>query len=112
MQRLYQALLFSFHGLKAAWLHETAFRQEVVLVTFAVPLALWLEPAPVPRILLIASCLLVLAGELFNSAVESVVDRISLDRHPLSARAKDLSSAAVMVLIVLAIMTWVLILTK
>jgi diacylglycerol kinase (ATP) len=88
--RLWQATLYSLAGIRAAWKHEAAFRQEVVLSLILAPVAFWLGESTVERLMLIASCLIVLITELLNSAVEAAIDRISDDKHRLSARAKDL----------------------
>jgi diacylglycerol kinase (ATP) len=107
--RLWQATLYSLAGIRAAWKHEAAFRQEVVLSLILAPVAFWLGESPVERLMLIASCLIVLITELLNSAVEAAIDRISDDKHRLSARAKDLGSAAVFISLWLAVITWGLI---
>ena len=99
---------YSLKGLKAAFRHETAFRQELALFAILLPLAGWIGEGPVEWILLVGSGLLVLIVELLNSAIESVVDRIGTEHHELSGRAKDISSAAVMLALVLAGLTWAL----
>jgi diacylglycerol kinase (ATP) len=73
------------------------------------PAAFWLGGSTVERLLLLGSCLIVLITELLNSAVEAAIDRISDDKHRLSARAKDLGSAAVFISLWLAGITWCLI---
>lgn len=107
--RLVNALRYSMRGLGHAFRKESAFRQELALAVVLVPLALWLSVTPVERVALIGSVLLVLIVELINSSVEAVVDRISLERHELSGRAKDLGSAAVFVALVLCALTWLVI---
>ena len=107
--RLWHATLYSLAGLRAAWKHEAAFRQEVVLSLIMGPAAFWLGGSTVERLMLIGSCLVVLITELLNSAVEAAIDRISDDKHRLSARAKDLGSAAVFISLWLAGITWGLI---
>ncbi|MDH2997887.1 diacylglycerol kinase [Pasteurellaceae bacterium LFhippo2] len=109
-QRVVRAAGYSMKGLKAAYIHEAAFRQEVWLALFMVPLGLILGDGAIEKVLLIGSVLLVLVAELLNSAVESVVDRIGSEYHELSGRAKDIGSAAVFVAMVLAGITWALIL--
>jgi diacylglycerol kinase (ATP) len=104
--RLWHATLYSLAGIRAAWKHEAAFRQEVILSLVLAPIAFWLGSSTVERIMLIGSCLIVLITELLNSAVEAAIDRISDDQHRLSARAKDLGSAAVFISLWLAIITW------
>lgn len=100
VRRVVNALRYSMDGLRAAYTGEDAFRQEILLAAVLIPLALWLPVSGFGKALMIASVLLVLAVELINSAIEAVVDRISLDRHALSKRAKDLGSAAVLLVLV------------
>lgn len=104
--RLLRALRYSLAGLRQALATESAFRQEAAAVVVLLPVALLLPVGIVERILLVATLLLVLIVELLNSAVEAVVDRISPDHHVLSGRAKDFGSAAVLLSILLAILTW------
>lgn len=107
-RHLVHSTRYSLKGLRAAWRHESAFRQELALGVLLLPLAWWIGQGPVEWVLLIGSCLLVLVVELLNSAIESVVDRIGIEHHELSGRAKDLGSAAVMVALGLVVLTWVL----
>ncbi|RCV88163.1 diacylglycerol kinase [Billgrantia montanilacus] len=97
---------YSLKGLKLAFRHEAAFRQELALCVILLPLAWWIGEGPVEWILLLGSCLLVLIVELLNSAIESVVDRIGTEHHELSGRAKDIGSAAVMLSLLLAGLAW------
>ena len=106
LRRIVNAFFYSLAGLRAAWRHEAAFRQEVVLAGVLLPIAFAVPMPGVERALLAASVLLVLVVELLNSAVESVVDRISADHHPLAGRAKDIGSAAVLVALLLACVVW------
>jgi diacylglycerol kinase (ATP) len=110
LRRLMNALGYSLEGFRAAFKHEDAFRQEVFLAVVLIPLALYLTPEVIQRILMIGSVLLVLIVELLNSAVEAVVDRVSIERHALAKRAKDIGSAAVFVALVNVVMIWGLIL--
>ncbi len=105
-KRIINASMYSFHGLKHAWLHEQAFRQELFLVIPGIILALFLPVDALKKLVLIAVLLLVLIIELLNSAVEAAIDRISLDNHSLSKVAKDLGSAAVFIALLLALITW------
>ncbi len=110
IKRFVNAIFFSIAGFKATWKHEEAFRQEVIALMVAVPLAFWLTDNKVEIILLIASVVLVMIVELLNSAVEAVVDRVGSEYHELAGRAKDIGSAAVMLSIMLSVVTWLLIL--
>ncbi|HKU48042.1 MAG TPA: diacylglycerol kinase [Burkholderiales bacterium] len=109
MRRLLAATRHSLSGLAAA-LEERAFRAELALVAVCAPLGLWLGDSGVERALLVGSLMLVLIVELANSAVEAAVDRISLEHHRLAKRAKDIGSAAVMLALLNAALTWVLVL--
>jgi diacylglycerol kinase (ATP) len=106
LRRVMNAFFYSLDGLAAAWRHEDAFRQEVLLLAATVPLALWLGDSGFERALMIASILLVLVVELLNSAIEAVVDRVSLENHELAKRAKDMGSAAVLVCLIAAALVW------
>jgi diacylglycerol kinase (ATP) len=110
LKRILNACVFSYYGYKATWQHEEAFRQEVMLFVATTPLALWLGNTVIEKLLLIGSMVLVLLVELLNSAVEAVVDRVGLEHHELSGRAKDIGSAAVNLSLVWAAITWVSIL--
>lgn len=109
-RRLVNAWRYSRRGFRAAYQHEEAFRQEVWALTPLLPLGLWLGASPVERALLIGSLLLVPIVELLNSAIEANVDRVGLEHHELSGRAKDIASAAVFLVIVFATIVWALIL--
>jgi len=109
LQRLLNALFYSLSGLRLAFHHESAFRQEVALAVVLIPLACIVDVSAAERVLLFGSVLLVLLVELLNSSVEAAVDRIGFDTHRLSKRAKDLGSAAVLTALVLLATTWGLI---
>jgi diacylglycerol kinase (ATP) len=104
------ATRFSLLGVQAAFRNQMAFRLEVLVLVFVIPAAFWLGRSRVERALLIGSYMLVLVVEFLNSAVETLVDRIGVERHELSGRAKDLGSAAVFGSIVLACVVWAVIL--
>lgn len=106
LMRIYKAFTYTLAGLQTAWRHEHAFRQELILAMIGVVIALVLRVSPYERLLMIGVLLLVLIVELLNSAIEAVVDRISLERHPLSKNAKDLGSAAVFFALALVVITW------
>ena len=110
LRRVWNALHYSLDGLQAAYRHEEAFRQEAWLALLMIPLALWLGEGAVERVLMIGSVLLVLIVELVNSAIEATVDRISLERHPLAKRAKDIGSAVVLIALVNLVVVWGLLL--
>lgn len=110
VKRVYAAFLYSIQGFRTAWKYEHAFRQELMLVIPAAILALLLPLPPLHKLALIGVLVLVLIVELINSAIEAVVDRVSLERHPLSKNAKDIGSAAVFLALSLAGTTWLVIL--
>ncbi|MFL0797335.1 MAG: diacylglycerol kinase [Cellvibrionaceae bacterium] len=106
LKRVYQAAIYSFKGFRSAYRHEAAFRQELLLVVLLLPVAVLLDITLVERILMISSLLLVLIVELLNSAIEAVVDRVGMELHRLSGRAKDLGSAAVFLSLLLVVYVW------
>jgi diacylglycerol kinase (ATP) len=108
--RVLRAFASTWLGFKAAWRDEEAFRQECLLGLAIVPLGLWLGDTGVERALLVGPVFVVLAVELVNSAVEATVDRIGVERHPLSGLAKELGSAAVFVAHSLLVVNWLLVL--
>ena len=106
LRRLFNAFLYSLSGLRLAFRHESAFRQEIALAAALIPLGCLLPVGAVEKVLLIASVLLVLVVELLNSSVEAAIDRIGLDTHRLSKRAKDLGSAAVLIALIVLTLVW------
>ena len=110
LRRIWNALGYSLSGLRAAYRNEDAFRQESLLAAVMIPVALSLPVPGIDRALMFASVLMVLVVELLNSAVEAAIDRISLDDHRLSKRAKDIGSAAVLIALINVLATWSLVL--
>lgn len=109
LKRIIAAAGYSMQGLAAAFRNEAAFRQELALVIVLMPIAIWLGESNLERAVMVAVLLLVLIVELLNSAIEAVVDRIGAEQHELSARAKDIGSAAVFVSLVNVVVVWGLI---
>jgi diacylglycerol kinase (ATP) len=106
LTRAWHALKHSVNGFGVAIREESAFRQELTLAAILVPAGVAVQVTPVEHVLLIGSVLLVLIVELLNSSVEAAIDRISLERHELSKRAKDLGSAAVTVALGMCLLSW------
>jgi diacylglycerol kinase (ATP) len=112
LRRVWNALHYSMAGLRAAYLCEDAFRQEVWLAALLIPLALWLPVSWLGSGLMVASVLFVLVVELLNSAIEAVVDRVSLENHRLAKRAKDIGSAAVLISLLQVAVVWACVLLE
>lgn len=110
LKRVFNAAGYSLAGLRAAFTGEAAFRQLVLLNVVLVPTTFLLHVSRVERAVLIAVCLLALIVELINSAIEAAIDRISLERHPLSKNAKDMGSAAQFVALAIIGVVWAVIL--
>ena len=104
--RILKATDCSRKGFIAAWTHEAAFRQETVLALIMLPLSFWLAQSTSHWAMLVATLLLVLIVELLNSAIETLTDRVSLERHELSGRAKDIASAAVTLSLTVVAVVW------
>jgi len=110
LARIWNAFFYSLEGLRAAFRHEDAFRQEVFLAALLIPAVFFLPASGLGRALMIGAVLLVLIVELLNSAVEAAVDRTSVENHPLAKRAKDIGSAAVFIALVNVPVVWLLVL--
>ena len=109
LRRVWKASVYSIQGLKAAWKHESAFRQELMIGLLLLPISFWIANTWVEVAVLMGVCFLVLIVELLNSAVEAVVDRVGHEHHDLAGQAKDMGSAAVMLSLIMAVGTWILI---
>ncbi|MGZ8289972.1 MAG: diacylglycerol kinase [Telluria sp.] len=110
LRRIAGAFRNALDGFKTAWRYEHAFRQEIVVALIATIVALLLPISAFQKVFLICVLLFVLVIELINSAIEAAIDRISLERHPLSKNAKDLGSAAVALAIAVAAISWIVVL--
>lgn len=110
--RIYKAFLYSAKGLAATIKHEAAFRQELIVAIFLIPIGLFLGDTATEKTLLAGSVIMVLIIEIINSAIESIADAISTETRPLLGRAKDQGSAAVLLSIVLVVFTWAIILVN
>lgn len=109
--RMARACAYSWQGLKAAWLEERAFREEIALAVVVIPAAFYFGRSGLERAALVAPMFLVLIVELLNSALEAMVDRGGLAKDRLAAMAKDMGSAAVMLSLGLLLVVWLLILS-
>lgn len=105
-KRIYNATKCSIDGIKYAYQHESAFRQELMLACVLLPLACFVAKNPIELILLSGPVIALLVVECINSAIEAAIDRISTDIHPLSKQAKDLGSASVSLCILLVLLSW------
>jgi diacylglycerol kinase (ATP) len=112
LRRLINAFGYSIAGTLAAFKHEDAFRQEVILAIILTPVAIYYGETAIDQALMISSLLLIIIVELLNSSIEATVDRISVKHHKLAKRAKDIGSAAVFFSLINAAVIWFLILVK
>jgi diacylglycerol kinase (ATP) len=110
LTRIFRAFGYSAKGFAQTWREEAAFRQEATLAVLVIPLGVYLGHSGVERALLVSPMLLILIVELLNSAVEAVVDRSGMERHPLAGMAKDMGSAAVLLSFILLGTVWFLVL--
>jgi len=106
LRRIWRAGAYSMQGMRAAFVHEAAFRQELLLVAVLVPCAFWVGRTPLQIALLLASLAAILVVELLNSAIEALADAVSVERHPLLGRAKDMGSAAVLLTFCATAVIW------
>ena len=106
VQRILNATSYSLAGFKAAFQNEAAFRQIILINALLIPLSFFMPVSRVEQVLMIVVCLLAIIVELINSAIEAVVDRVSMAQHPLSKNAKDMGSAAQFVALAIITLTW------
>lgn len=112
LKRILNATGYSISGFKAAYKNEAAFRQIVLINLILIPVSFFLDVTRSEHVLLIIVCLFAMIVELFNSAIEAVVDRVSLEKHQLSKNAKDMGSAAQFVALSIIAITWLFILIR
>ena len=110
IKKLISACIYSAKGLKSCYQSEFAFRLEVWLAIVLIPVGYLLGESEVERVLLIIPIFIILIVEMLNSAIEAVVDRISMEHHELSGFAKDVASAAVLLSLIIFLVTWSIIL--
>lgn len=106
LYRVYKASIYSMQGIRAAWIHEAAFRQELILMVLLSPAAFFVGHGLTQQLMLLILSWLIVIVEILNSAIEAVVDRFGGEMHPLSGRAKDMGSAAVFIVLGLNAVVW------
>ncbi|WP_180159063.1 diacylglycerol kinase [Acinetobacter sp. YH01026] len=106
LQRILNATSYSLAGFKAAFQNEAAFRQIILINSLLIPRSFFMPVSRVEQVIMIVVCLLAIIVELINSAIEAVVDRVSIEQHPLSKNAKDMGSAAQFVALAIIALTW------
>ena len=112
IKRIINAAGYSWKGVSSAYKHEAAFRQELWLAAVLIPVGIYLGVTLLDKAILVCSVLFVLVVELLNSAIESVVDRISDEHHELAGRAKDMGSAAVLIALMITAIVWAAVLIE
>ena len=110
LERLINATIYSWQGLKATFKNEQAFRQELYLAVFLIPAGLWLGETGTERAILVGVILLVFIVEMLNTGIEAIVDRHGQEPHELSGLAKDVGSAAVLISLINVCVVWALVL--
>jgi diacylglycerol kinase (ATP) len=112
LSRLLKAFRCSILGFKAAFKHEAAFRQELLLCSLLLPASVFVATSLIEWLLLVGSLLFLLFAEIINSAVEALADQISLEHHELIGRAKDLGSAGVFIAMFMVVLVWGIIISN
>ena len=112
MERLLRAAINSWHGLIHATRSEAAFREELVALALAIPLAFVVSDAAWKRLILIGVIVFIMVVELLNTAIEKLADRVSLEIEPQIGRVKDMGSAAVGLTLIIAGLAWLLALAE
>lgn len=109
VRRLIDAFRYSYAGFRHAIWHEVAIREELIVFAVLAPVSVMFHVSKIEHLMLVLTMMLVVLVEFINSAIESTVDRISMDRHPLAGQAKDLGSAAVLISLVMWALAWAVI---
>ena len=107
LRRIFHAFKYSIDGITATFKSESSFRQDVILCILAAVLSCFLDVSTLSRIIMLFSLMFIIIAELVNTALETIVDRISPDKNPLSKKAKDIGSAIVMITIICVCALWV-----
>ncbi|AZQ85243.1 diacylglycerol kinase [Colwellia sp. Arc7-635] len=110
VKRVHLATLNSLRAFKWLYSHESAFKQELLLLLIAIPITFIFDISMKEQMILILAILFIIFTEIINTAIEAVVDRVGLEIHPLSGLAKDLGSAAVLVSLTIATIIWLAVL--
>jgi diacylglycerol kinase (ATP) len=109
IRRVVRSIRLSYAGLRYGFSHDAAIREGLIALAVLVPLSALLPVTDVEHLILVLSMMLVILAEFINSAIESAVDRISLEHHPLAGRAKDLANTAVVIAVLMTGLCWVVI---
>ncbi|MFA3790032.1 diacylglycerol kinase [Aliiglaciecola sp. SL4] len=106
LTRIIKATQCSFRGFSAAWQHESAFRQELIMALVLLPFSFVIASSTLHLLVLISCLLFVLFAEIVNSAIEALADAITLENNVLIGRAKDMGSSAVFIALTLLTLVW------
>lgn len=103
----HQRLSFALDGIREAWKREASFRAHSFFVAVLLAGLAWLRPAPVWWALLLGVTGLVLAAELINTALETIIDHLHPEQHPMMKVAKDCAAGAVLVTVLAALAVFI-----
>jgi diacylglycerol kinase (ATP) len=97
LTHLINALMNSFNGIRLTWNTEMAFRLEVIVCAFLLPITFWIEAARVDKFFVVFSLGLMLMTELINTAIEKANDVLKKTNDPFIKFSKDAASASVFI---------------
>ena len=109
-QRFCDRVVWSLDGWRNIWQTEASLKQWIVANCISTPLAIHLPLSAAETAILVMGGIMVLAAECMNTAIERVVDDISMERRNLAKQAKDAGSAAVAVTAMSVGAAWITIL--
>ncbi|MBE0515648.1 diacylglycerol kinase [Sulfurimonas sp.] len=101
---------YALNGLKDLIRTETSFKLELILTMILLPLIIFIEATFIHKALLFISLMGMLLAEATNSAIERVVDLVTLEHHHMAGRAKDVGSTIVFLSISVFVVTWAIVL--
>ena len=108
-KRVLKSFKFSFDGLKYAYLHEQSLILHIIAMSIVIACGVGFKITPMQWVIILVMGNLILVAELFNTAIEAVVDMVTEEYHPLAKIAKDTASAACLVANVTAAGMWLVV---
>jgi diacylglycerol kinase len=110
MKKFLKGFYFAFHGISYSFRTQLNFRIHCLISLLVIAVCFYLRITSAEWLWIIASMALVFIAELFNTAIETLVDLVSPEFNPKAGLIKDISAAAVLIAAIMALVTGILIL--
>jgi diacylglycerol kinase len=109
MKRLLHSFGYAGEGIGYALRTQANLRIDLTFTVLVIIAGLWLQLAPIEWAVLVVIISVVLSAELFNTALEATLDRVSIEEHPLAKIGKDVAAGAVLICAIGAVLVGLLI---